>query len=173
MSTTDRPAMADGYGLLPANEGKGLLPWAWATERLEQSRNYWIASTRPDGRPHVIPVWGIWLDDALYFGTDPASVKGRNLQANPAIAVHLESGDEVVILEGQAEIVSDRPLLAQVYQRYGAKYDIKLGPESPDSPEEYPYTLRLRPQRALAWLETDFPGTATRWRFDGYQPGKR
>lgn len=165
MPTIDRPALAAGYGLLPESEGKGLLAWSWATERLERSRTYWIASTRPDGRPHVIPVWGVWMEDTLYFGTDPASVKGRNLQANPSIAVHLESGDEVVILEGMAEVVSERPLLARLYRVYGAKYGLTLGPEKPDDPGDYPYSLRLRPQRALAWLESDFPGTATRWRF--------
>ena len=79
MATIDRPALAAGYGLLPESEGKGLLPWNWVTERLERSRNYWIATTRPDGRPHVMPVWGVWMEDALYFGTDPASVKGRNI----------------------------------------------------------------------------------------------
>ncbi len=166
MPTIDRPALVSGYGLLPESEGKGLLPWSWATERLEHSRNYWIATTRPNGRPHVMPVWGVWMDNALYFGTDPASVKGRNIQANPAIAAHLESGDEVVVLEGVAETVSDKALLARLYQVYGVKYDIQLGPQTADDPGDYPYTLVLRPQRALAWLESDFPGTATRWRFD-------
>lgn len=165
MPTIDRPGMVPGYGLLPENEGKGLLPWSWVAERLERSRNYWIASTRPDGRPHVMPVWGVWMEDAVYFGTDPASVKGRNLAANPAIAVHLESGDEAVVLEGVAESVTDRSTLARLYQLYGAKYEIKMGPETADEPGDYPYTLRLRPQRVLAWLESDFPGTATRWRF--------
>jgi len=165
MPTIDRPGLVAGYGLLPENEGKGLLPWSWAAERLERSRNYWIASTRPDGRPHVMPVWGIWTEGALYFGTDPASVKGRNLAANPAIAAHLESGDEAVVLEGIAEVVTERGLLARLYQRYAEKYAIALGPQTADDPSDYPYTLRLRPRRTLAWLETDFPGTATRWRF--------
>ena len=165
MPTSDRPGMASGYGLLPESEGKGLLPWSWAAERLERARNYWVASTRPDGRPHVMAVWGVWMEDAFYFGTDPASVKGRNLRANPSIAVHLESGDEVVILEGVVEVVVERMVLGRLYQLYGAKYAIALGPQTPDDPGDYPYTLRLRPQRALAWLESDFPGTATRWRF--------
>jgi len=139
MPTIDRPGMAAGYGLLPESEGKGLLPWSWATERLERARSYWLATAaRPDGHPHVIPVWGVWMEDAIYFGTDPASVKGRNLTANPAIAVHLESGDEAVVLEGVAEAVTDRSLLARLYQRYGAKYNIALGPQTPNDPGNYP-----------------------------------
>src|SRR5437879_1333607 len=81
------------------------LPWEWTTERIKRSHNYWICTTRPDGRPHAVPVWGVWVEDALYFSTDPNSRKAKNLAASPAISVHLESGDEVVILEGQAEIV--------------------------------------------------------------------
>jgi hypothetical protein len=52
-----RPHMP-GYGIVPADSGDGLLEWAWAVERLNRSRNYWIATARPDGRPHVAPVWG-------------------------------------------------------------------------------------------------------------------
>ena len=44
--------------------GSAELPWAWATERLNRARNYWIATTRSDGRPHSRPVWGIWLNKA-------------------------------------------------------------------------------------------------------------
>ncbi len=58
----DRPHMP-GYGLVDAGGGKGLLPWSWAVEFLSKGRNYWVATTRPDGRPHVMPVWGIWMDE--------------------------------------------------------------------------------------------------------------
>ncbi|HSN73709.1 MAG TPA: pyridoxamine 5'-phosphate oxidase family protein, partial [Anaerolineae bacterium] len=89
-----RPAMQD-YGI--SDEPDGLLPWSFASQRMAAARNYWIGSSRPDGRPHAAPVWGVWLDDVFYFGTVPGSVKARNLAANPALVVHLESGDEVVI----------------------------------------------------------------------------
>ncbi len=84
------------------------LPWTWATERLTQARNYWIATTRPDGQPHSRPVWGVWLDDIFYFST--GSLAEQNLATNPAITVHLESGSEVVIIEGTAEPISDAAL---------------------------------------------------------------
>ena len=100
-----RPDMAPSYGL--SSEPEGMLPWGWAVEQLVASRNYWVCTTRPDGRPHAAPVWGLWADDALYFGTDPASRKGRNLAENPELVVHLESGDDVVILEGRVDITDD------------------------------------------------------------------
>ena len=72
-----RPFMP-GYGILDADSGRGLLPWSWAVERLSKSRNYWIASTWPDGRPHCVPVWGVWLDDGFYFSSGERSRKARN-----------------------------------------------------------------------------------------------
>ena len=56
-----RPHMP-GYGILGPDGGTGLLPWSWAEERLRDSRNYWLATVRPDGRPHVMPVWAVWDD---------------------------------------------------------------------------------------------------------------
>src|SRR5215813_698320 len=115
--TTSRPHMP-GYGILDAHDGEGLLPWEWALERLTVSHNYLLSTTRPDGRPHVMPVWGLWLEGAFYFGTDRRSRKSRNLTENPAIAVHLESGDDVVILEGRAAEVQDAALVSAIDKAY-------------------------------------------------------
>lgn len=153
-----RPDMPVGYGIAPAEAGR-LLPWEWVMERLSAARNFWICSTRPNGRPHVAPVWGVWLDSALYFGTDPQSTKAKNLAANPAVTAHLESGDEVVIIEGRAEAVSLSPeLAARLDEIYLAKYQMKLSEAG-----EGAAILVVRPKVLLAWLETDFPNTATRW----------
>jgi len=64
----------------------------------------WIATTRPDGQPHSRPVWGVWLDITFYFST--GSLATQNLAAQSAITVHLESGNEVVIIEGTAQQVT-------------------------------------------------------------------
>jgi general stress protein 26 len=157
---TGRPHMPVGYGLAAADAGT-LLPWAWAGQRLAAARNYWLATTRPDGRPHVAPVWGLWVEDAFYFGTDQAARKALNLADNPAITLHLESGDEVVIIEGVAEPVMDDRLLRRLDVMYRAKYRVDLVSEEPGGA----LILRVRPQVALAWLESDFPNTATRWQF--------
>ena len=149
------------YGI--SAEPDGLLPWSFADQQLYAARNYWIITTRPDGRPHAAPVWGVWFDGVLYFGTGPASVKARNLRANPALVVHLESGDDVVILEGVADwLTAAEPFLWQrIADRYAAKYDgFRPDPPSPQGP-----FVALRPTSALGWLEQDFVRSATRWRF--------
>jgi hypothetical protein len=138
-----------------------MLAWSWAVERLEQARNYWVSTSRPDGRPHAMPVWGIWLDDGFFFGSGRDSAKSRNLAANPAIVVHLESGDETVILEGLAEPVLDDVLEKRVDEAYGPKYDF-----SPDSSGETDPWFVVRPKRAYAWIEREYPGSATQFDFD-------
>lgn len=155
---SSRPAVPSSYGLHPAPGGAGLLPWAWAEQRLAAARNYWICSTREDGRPHAMPVWGIWLEGALVFSTARTSRKARNLGGSPAVAVHLESGDEAVILEGRAVEVVDRRLLEAYRQAYEVKYAFR-----PDIDNPADVTLMIRPERAFGWTEAEYPGSATRW----------
>src|SRR5712692_7847554 len=78
-----RPRFDSSYGI--SDKPQGMLTWSELGQAFERSRNYWIASTRPDGRPHAAPVWGVWLDRVLYFSTGPSSVKGRNLAARPDV----------------------------------------------------------------------------------------
>lgn len=89
------------------------------------------------------------------------SMKGRNMARNPAIVVHLESGDDVVILEGTAEQVTDPALLGRFIDAYDTKYGFRL-----DSSDLTYGVYALRPKVTMAWLEQDFPNTATRWRFN-------
>jgi nitroimidazol reductase NimA-like FMN-containing flavoprotein (pyridoxamine 5'-phosphate oxidase superfamily) len=147
-----RPDFEPGYGI--STDDEGMLDWSWADERLASSRNYWIVTAGADGEPAAAPVWGVWADGAVYFGTNPSSRKGRNIARDPRIVVHLESGDEVVILHGEAEIV-------EVDDSVLDAYETKYGYRPPG-----PRLFRLRPRRALAWLEPDYPKTATRFDFD-------
>jgi hypothetical protein len=151
--------MPKNYGILDEEAGSGLLPWNRGRERLAASRNYWIHTTRPDGQPHVKPVWGLWFEDRFYFGTSPRSVAGQNLSVNHWLAVHLESGDDVVILEGRAEQVTDRVLLSRLDESYIAKYSYHLASEDGATV----YTLYHKV--AFAWLERDFVGDATKYNF--------
>ena len=89
---------APGYGI--PSDPAGMLSWDRVEGHLTEARNYWVATVRPDGRPHVTPVWGLWVGEAFYFGAEPGSRKARNLVENPNVVVHLESGDDVVIVEG-------------------------------------------------------------------------
>jgi len=118
--------------------GSGKLAWGWATERLARARTYWIATTRPDGQPHSRPVWGVWLDITFYFST--GSLATQNLAAQSAITVHLESGNEVVIIEGTAQQVTGLSLLEQVVSLYNQKYHWELDPNNLAGPF---YAVRL------------------------------
>jgi PPOX class probable F420-dependent enzyme len=125
-------------------------------EQCVAARNYWICTTRDDGRPHAMPVWGLWLDDAVVFSTDPQSLKARNFGARPDVVVHLESGDDTVVVEGRVEKL-DRPLLERFVDAYEAKYDYRPNAEQAEG------VYVVRPHRVLAWREQDFPTSATRF----------
>ena len=104
-------------------ETEAPLPWDWARERLERSRNYWIATTRPDGRPHVMPVWGAFVDGNVVFGTARKSCKRRNHAEGLDGVLQLVSGDEAVMLEGVVRERHDVELLGVAAGVFEAKYD--------------------------------------------------
>src|SRR5215212_5672584 len=89
---------------LPAEYGTPAqtLPWEDVRSRLEQATQYWLSTTRPDGRPHTVPVDGLWVDDLWYFGGSPQAVHQRNLHTNSEIVVHLSDAMKAVIVEGVA-----------------------------------------------------------------------
>ena len=153
-----RPHMP-GYGI-PTHK-KGMLPWSHVSERMAEAQNYWICTVSPDGRPHATPVWGIWLEDRLYFGGSPQTRRSRNLAANASVCVHLESGSDVVILHGDAEVLrgADRSLTTRLAEESAKKYGYKPGPEEYESGGVHVF----RPRMALAWKQ--FPKDATRWHF--------
>ena len=149
-----------GYYLPGQGWDPTALSWSTVEEQLRSDRNYWVCTTQPDGRPHTAPVWGMWLRQVLYFGTDRASQKARNISRDPRLSVHLESGDEVAIIEGQAEEVSDGSLLSELEAAFTAKYGLE---EGPDEPEVVWYALS--PRTVSAWRERILGASATRWRF--------
>ncbi|HKN94463.1 MAG TPA: pyridoxamine 5'-phosphate oxidase family protein [Thermoleophilaceae bacterium] len=154
-----RPGIDPGYGIGRGGSAPGeLLPWERVEQWLEAARNYWVSTTRPDGRPHAKPVWGLWLDGRVLFSTDPNSVTGRNIAAGSPVQIHLESGDEVAILDGDLEWPDDPDLLARAVDAYEKKYGIRFDP----APGETPF-MALRPGKILSWEEADYPETATRW----------
>ncbi len=155
-TSVGRPVMPASYGLRGPAEGSGLMAWGRVEARLIASLNYWVATASPAGQPHAAPVWGLWHQGAFYFSTDPSSRKGRNLAANAAAAVHLESGDDVVILEGDARPFDEPKMVADLDRAYFAKYGFHLVEGA---------IYRLQPKRAMGWIEADFPGSATRWQW--------
>lgn len=155
----ERPTMKH-YGI--STEPDGLMDWGLIDVQLEKSRNYWVSNTRPDGRPHAAPVWGIWHEGKLYFGSENSSVKSRNIAARPTIVIHLESGDDVVTLEGEAHPVNDEALYNKISVLYMEKYENALDDFQSRGTTEL---LVFTPQTGMTWLETDFPKTATRFIF--------
>lgn len=152
-----------GYGILPAGEGTGLLPWSWAEQRLRDSHDYWVATVRPDGGPHLMPVWAVWLQDCLWFSGSLRSRKIRNVTAAPAVSMSTEDPINPVVLEGTAEIVTEIPaikgFLDTINAKYGTDYPLDfLNPTQNAS-------VRVRPVRAFGLIEEDFEGSPTRWDF--------
>ena len=124
-----------------------VLSWEEVEQKLVASKTYWLATTRPDGRPHTVPVDGLWWEDALYFGGDRATVHIRNLQHNPRAVVHTESGESPVIAEGAAKWHQpSEDEISGLVRGTRAKYGY---PASPDSYRGG--TWRLSPVSVLAW----------------------
>src|SRR5208282_1152208 len=111
-----------GYGIVGEKDGRGLLPWSWAEKRLSRGWNYWLATTRPDGRPHLMPVWGLWWEGAFWFSTGDKTVKARNLASNPNCVVTPDRGDEAAIVEGRAEWIPASHTLEPLWTAYKKKY---------------------------------------------------
>lgn len=154
----DRPRMP-GYGLPRSREG--LLPWSWAQERLTRAHNYFVCTARPDGAPHAMPVWGVWLDDVFYFSTGRRSRKARNLSADPRCVVCAENATEAVIVEGRAAEVQPAAVPARARRAYQAKYDFALDPSLGP-------VFAVRPRKVFGLIEhaDQFYKSATRWRFE-------
>ena len=149
-----------GYGITPAGDGDGVLPWSWAVERLTHAHNYWVATTGRSSAPQLTAVWGVWLDGAFYFSCASTSRKARNLAENPTCAISTERADEAVIVEGMAEPVTEQALLEQFKAAYDPKYNWEIEIDRGG-------IFVVRPTVAFAFIEhlSKFESTATRWRF--------
>ena len=153
----DRP-FAPGYGIVGAKDGKGLLSWTWVARKMNPCRTFWLATIHASqARPHVMPVWGVWLDDAFFFSTGRKSRKGQNLAANPACTIANDDGAEAVVVEGQAAQIEDAAVLERVATAYKKKY--KMDPRSMGEP-----IFIVCPRTVFGFIEKSFPKSATRWK---------
>jgi hypothetical protein len=163
-----------GYGIVGPEAGSGLLPWRWAEERLASSRNYWLATAWPDGRPHVMPVWGLWHERSLWFSSSLGSRKAHNLLHDPRCVVTTEDALDPVVVEGRAEHVTDLEELRTMLALENAKYGTSYGMETLDPTVNAAF--RVRPLWAFGLRHDDFSGSPTRWDFSaapGEAPGPR
>jgi hypothetical protein len=153
---TERPQIP-GYGI--STSKTGMLPWEWAVKALTDSREYWLVTVRSDGRPHAMIIWGLWFDGAFWFGTGSKTQKARNLAKNPNCIVGTQNAAEAVILEGVAELITDRAIAKKLEPASLSKYKMSGG----DGSEPL---YRVRSSRVFGLIEKTFPKTATRWMFD-------
>lgn len=155
-----RPRFPQGYVDHPTK----WLSWSQVEQRLAEARHYWICSTRPNGRPHAIPKWAVWVDGRVFFDGSPETRHARNLAANPFVVLHLESGAEAVIVEGTArEIRRPAPeLAAKIARAYAAKY-AEMGYAPEPSQWDAGGLYQLTPRTVIAW--TNFTENPTKFTF--------
>ena len=160
----------DGYGNPP-------LPWSRPRDVLTANpagpnKPYFLGTTRPDGRAHSAGIGALWLNDDLFFVSGPETQKSRNLAANPActISASLESID--LVLEGDAQRVTDQPTLERVAAKYRelgwpaeVERDAFTAPFSAPSAGPPPWHLYRLVLHTVIGVATAEPNGATRWRF--------
>ncbi len=113
--------------------------------RLKSERNIWFSSVRPNGKPHMVPVWFVWHDEKIFIGMQEKSVKAKNLLHAPHVALSLEDGSNVVICEGVAERI-EAPYPDAVLTKFKAKYDWDI-----PSDADYQFVIEIVPEKWLIW----------------------
>lgn len=157
--------------------GSAELPWSRARDILaadtpEADLTFFLATVRPDGRPHSAGVGAVWVDDALYFVSGPSTLKSRNLAANPACSVSVRLRGIDLVLEGVAQRVVDVSTLERVAAVYrtggwpaevdGDAFTASFTAPSAGPPPWHVYRLALRTAVGVA---SAAPHGATRWDF--------
>ena len=150
------------------------LPWEETTRLLRDAELYWITTVRSDGRPHVAPLIGVWLDDALHFCTGPEEQKAHNLAANAEVAVATgtntwAAGTDVVV-EGRATRLTDNAelqRLADAYlDKYGEDWRFEVGDGVFGSGDDAAYVFRVVPAKVLAFAKQPHGQTSYRFAVD-------
>lgn len=152
-----------------------LMPLDDASHMVARAPLYWLSTVRPDGRPHVTPMIGVWHAGGMCFCTGPEERKNRNLAGNPECVVttgtnSLDEGADIVI-EGPASPVTtdqDLRMLADAYvAKYGEewRFDVRDGAFHHQADGGEALVYRVEPRTIFAFAKS--PYGQTRWRFDG------
>ena len=142
-----RPKFPRGYADKPVS----YLTWDWVAAQLTEAKHYWLCSVRPDGRPHVVPRWCVYVDGKIYYDGSPETRHAINIRLNPNVSLHLENGRQAVILEGTCKEAGKPSLemgkkLSRAYQKY-KEYGYTPGPHSWDKGGLLVFT----PRQCIAW----------------------
>jgi hypothetical protein len=165
----DQKNLADLYGL-------ELIPWSRALEALEsaeaRTQTPFLATTRPDGRPHVAAVGALWDSGKVYFVSGSGTRKSRNLAENANCVVSMSLSGIDLVVEGTAAKVTDNLTLERMAKRYadqGWPATVKDGAftyeYSAPSAGPPPWDLYAVTPKTIFGVLTVEPGGATRWRF--------
>ena len=131
------------------------MPWAWAVEHIIASHYFWLSTVRPNGRPHAMPVWGVWTEEQLWFSSSPGSRKALNLESNPWTAITTDDPTEPVVIEGEALRVSNADE-AEKITGFAALVNTKYETELPVQFFLENTTFRVRPHRVIGMTEKEF-----------------
>jgi hypothetical protein len=161
-----RPHFPKGYLENPTT----LLAWDRVERRLVEAIHYWICSVRPDGRPHVVPRWGVWVDGMFFYDGSPETRHAKNIALNPHVSLHLESGAQALILNGKAAAHAkpDPDLARKLSKDYRRKYT-ELGYAPGVNQWDEGGLFSIRPVDVIAW--TNFMDDPTRFVFTDESPG--
>ena len=162
----DRPRFPKEYGVPTSHDA--LLPWSHVEKRLAEATVYWIATCTPNGPPRVRPVDGLYLDGVIYVGGSPETGWARDLARDRRVSVHLDGPTDIVIVEGEAELLEHGPgpgMAERLVAASNAKYP-QYGMTAADYRGPGPFAIR--PSKVLAW--TDFAKDPTRFRFRARVP---
>ncbi len=152
-----------GYGILPADEGSGLMSWDDVEPRFAAAQDYWLATTWPDCRPHMMPVWGVWGSQELWFSSSVKSRKIANIRRDPRCVAATDDPVDPVIMEGVAFVVTVPHRISWFLDAMNNKYGTQYEPDFLDPAINA--TVRIEPESAFALLNSDFSGSPTRWTF--------
>jgi nitroimidazol reductase NimA-like FMN-containing flavoprotein (pyridoxamine 5'-phosphate oxidase superfamily) len=151
------------------------MQWTEAQQRLADAHVYWLATTNPDGRPHVRPVLGVWVDGSLHTTSSPRARKAKNLAANDRCSFSISADNVDIVLEGTASRIGDEDHLQRVANAYKEKYG--WPPTVEDGAFNAPYgapTAGPPPYHVFAiatnlvygfGTDEDHAPRSTRWRF--------
>lgn len=157
-----RPKLPKGY----ADNPTSFVDWKWVAAQLTESKNYWLSAVRPNGRPHVVPRWGVFIDNEFYYDGSPETRHAQNIMENPYVSLHLESGNQVVMMEGFSKPV-DKP--DPVFAIKLAETIVKKYSEDGYSPKSNQWDegglYVFKPRQCIAW--TVFYENPTKFVFEG------
>lgn len=114
-------------------------------QRLQGDQNIWLATVRADGKPHLVPIWFVYLQNRIIICIEPGSVKGRNLLQNARVSLALEDGSHPLLCEGYARLVPNETP-SEIIDLFKKKYDWDISEET-----RYTQLIEIIPEKWLSW----------------------